>query len=1076
MTSLPSYAELLCTSNFSFLVGASHPEELVARASELGYAALAITDECSLSGVVRAHVEARTRGLPLIIGAQMRLTPTRDCGLAMRLVLLAQTRRGYANLCQWITVARGRAAKGQYLAHATDLQGRVPDAPTITGLPGCKAILVPDPDYGFEALLAQAIWLKTWFGERAGLGLPLLHCAHDKLLLELLPRVADLTGLPILAVGDVLMHVRSRKPLQDVLTATRLKQTVAESGYALQPNAEAHLRSRARLGQLYRPEWLEATVRWAASCSFSLDELRYDYPREVVPEGQTPTGYLRQLTEAGAAQRYPQGVPPEVSQQIDHELALIAQLKYEPYFLTVADIMRWARSQNILCQGRGSAANSTVCYCLHVTAVGRKHSQNLLFERFISAERGEPPDIDMDFEHERREEVIQYIYKKYGRHRAALTAVIITYRPRSALRDVGRAMGIDIAMIDAVAKMQQWFDGGEVGQTRLKEQGLDVDAPLVKLWMQLTRDLVGFPRHMSQHPGGFVIASERLSDLVPVEKAAMVGRSVVQWEKDDLDALRIMKVDILALGMLTAIKRSLAFLAQKLQIPLPEGKPLPMEFIPQDDDKATYAMLCKADSVGVFQVESRAQMSMLPRLRPQCYYDLVIEVAIVRPGPIQGGMVHPYLRRRSGEEPVDYPSPEVEQALGRTLGIPIFQEQVMQLAIKAADFSPGEADDLRRSMAAWKRKGGLGPFHERLVGRMVKKGYQPEFAERIFKQIQGFGEYGFPESHAASFALLVYISAWIKCHHPDVFLAALLNSWPMGFYAPAQLVRDAREHGVQVLPARIELSDWEAKLAPGEGGEPYFGQPQTLLSDQTRALLRPLQPVRLGLNSIKGMGRDAAQRIVEARAARPFANVEDLCRRAQLTAHDLNALADADALHTLAGHRHQAAWAVAGVDTRPTAMLREARTEEAEEAWLAAPTVAEEVQADYRRSGLTLGPHPLALLREQLNAFKVQPAAVLNTFPNGRLARASGIVTHRQRPGTAKGTMFVTLEDDTGQVNIIVWPRVAEAQRKPLLAARLMTVYGQWQCQGEVKHLVAAMIIDHSHLMDGLISRSRDFR
>jgi len=550
----------------------------------------------------------------------------------------------------------------------------------------------------------------------------------------------------------------------------------------------------------------------------------------------------------------------------------------------------------------------------------------------------------------------------------------------------------------------------------------------------------------------------------------MENRSVVQWDKDDLDALGILKVDILALGMLTAIRRALDFIAAKLG-----RESFEMTEVPQDEDKASYEMLCKADTIGVFQVESRAQMSMLPRLKPREYYDLVIQVAIVRPGPIQGGMVHPYLRRRNGEEPVDWPSDEVKEALGRTLGIPIFQEQVMQLAIKAADFTPGEADQLRRAMAAWKRKGGLGPFHERLVGRMVRKGYEPEFAERIFKQIQGFGEYGFPESHAASFALLVYISAWLKCHHPDAFLAGLLNSWPMGFYAPAQLVRDAREHGVQVLPARVELSDWEAKLEPGEGGALHIGEPGVPLSELTEALLAPLQPVRLGLNSIKGLSSAAAGRIVKARAAQPLSSVEDLSRRAELTAHDLNMLAEADALRALTGHRHQAAWIVAGVDTRPTALLRAARTEEAE-VLLAAPTVAEELQADYRRSGLTLGPHPLALLREQLNAFKVQPAAVLNTFPDGRLARASGIVTHRQRPGTAKGTMFVTLEDDTGQVNIIVWPRVVDAQRKPLLAARLMTVYGQWQCQGEVRHLVASMIIDHSHLMDGLVSRSRDFK
>ena len=1074
--SLPSYAELLCASNFSFLTGASHPEELVTRAAELGYAGLAITDECSVSGVVRAHTEAKRRGLHLIVGTQMRLTsyspgrsqeqlgplggppaysraggllrPARDSGLSMRLVLLATSRRGYGNLCEWITLARRRAPKGQYLAHASDVQGRVPHLPYIAGLPDCLALLVPEPGDKFETLLTQALWLKTWFGERAGIGLPLLHRSHDKQWLDWVPRVAELTGLPVLALGDVLMHVRSRKPLQDMLTATRLRQTVAQAGYALQANGEAHLRSRARLAALYQPAWLAATVQWAARCAFSLDQLRYEYPREIVPEGQTPTSYLRALAEAGARRRFPTGVPVKVRGQIEHELALIAQLQFEPYFLTVADIVDWARAQGILCQGRGSAANSAVCYCLGVTEVDPSRAE-VLFERFISAERDEPPDIDIDFEHERREEVIQYIYRKYGRHRAALTGVMSCYRPRSALRDVGRALGFDLSVIDSVAKSQHWFDGSRVAPERLAELGLDVDAPGTQLWIELTQTLIGFPRHLSQHPGGFVIARDQIAQLVPVENAAMDGRSVIQWDKDDLDALGLLKIDILALGMLSAIRRALTLISHKL------GRPFRMQDVP-DQDVATFEMLCKADSVGVFQVESRAQMSMLPRMQPRCFYDLVIEVAIVRPGPIQGGMVHPYLRRRCGEEAVDYPSDEVRQALGRTLGVPIFQEQVMQLAILAADFTPGEADSLRRAMAAWKRKGGLGPFHERLVGRMLKKGYTLEFAERIFKQIQGFGEYGFPESHAASFALLVYVSAWIKCHHPDVFLAALLNSQPMGFYAPAQLVRDARAHGVQVLPVRVERSDWESTLEI-EGTAPS------------------LRPVRFGLNRISGLSAQAAARIVQARTEATLDTVEDLSRRAALSRHDLTLLAQADALQTITGHRHQAAWMVAGVDTRPSRLLHEARTDETV-AELMAPDAAENLLADYRALGLSLGQHPLALLREALNAFKVQPANVLHGYPNRRIARASGLVTHRQRPGTAKGTVFVTLEDDTGFVNVIVWPRVAETQRKPLLAARLLTVFGQWQCEGEVRHLVASRLVDHTHLLQGLVSSSRNFR
>ncbi|MDE2369318.1 MAG: error-prone DNA polymerase [Burkholderiales bacterium] len=1079
-SSLPAYAELHCHSNYSFLSGASHPEELVARAQALGYAALAITDECSLSGVVRAHAEAERLRMRLIVGATMRLSAggavpapapataasqgspagsARDSPPDPQLVLLAMSRRGYGNLVQWITVARRRAPKGQYAAWASDLEGKTPGAPTLTGLPGCLALLVanatlaaPDP---FNALFAQAIWLKTWFGDRAAIALSLLRQPHDATLAALVQRVAALTDLPIVATGAVRMHRRSRQPLLDALTATRLKCTVAEAGAALASNAEAHLRSRLRLAALYCPEWIEQTLVLAGRCAFSLAELRYEYPREIVPDGHTPASWLRHLTEAGAAERYPGGVPPRVRGMLESELALIAQLGYEPYFLTVADIVHWARSQGILCQGRGSAANSAVCYCLAVTAVDPEQS-TLLFGRFISAERGEPPDIDIDFEHQRREEVIQYIYRKYGRHRSALTGVVISYRPRSALRDIGRALGIDLERIESVAKSQHWFDGRGIAPERLRENGFDPDAPLCRLWMELTAALIGFPRHLSQHPGGFVIARDDLARLVPVENAAMEARSVIQWDKDDLDALGLIKVDILALGMLSAIRRALEFVGAKTE---PGGAPLPLHRVPRED-AATYEMLCRGDSVGTFQVESRAQMSMLPRLRPRCFYDLVIEVAIVRPGPIQGGMVHPYLRRRSGEEPTDYPSDEVRQALERTLGVPIFQEQVMQLAMLAADFSAGEADQLRRAMAAWKRKGGLEPFRQRLVGRMVEKGYELEWAERIFKQIQGFGEYGFPESHAASFALLVYASAWIKCHHPDAFLAALLNSQPMGFYAPAQLVRDARAHGVEVRPIDLLRSGWESGLeadevqAAGQGG---------------------LRPVRLGFDRISGFSEAAAARIVAARAEAPFAGVEDLARRAALDAHHLALLARADALVPLTGHRHQAAWAVAGVDTRATPLLRSTRTHEAA-AELAPPDAVATMFADYRATGLSLTQHPLALLRDELAAFKVRTAAVLRDYPNGRLARVSGIVTHRQRPETAKGVVFVTLEDETGAVNVIVWPAVVEAQRRALLGATLLTVFGVWQCEGEVRHLVAKKLIDHSDRLQGLSARSRNFR
>ena len=1099
-----------------------------------GYAALAITDECSLSGAVRAHLEAKRLGFQLMVGAQFRLglagaqkthgmpaapsqgavqpsvtdspakaqrrparpqtsapslpstarQPATQAALERlssvlaghappRLLLLAQNRRGYGNLAQWISVARRRAAKGEYEALVSDLEGRVPNAPFLAGLPGCFAILLPDAAQSFETVFAHAMWLKTWFGGtgehmRCAIAIELLHRPHDALRLEVLPRVADLTGLPLVACGDVLMHSRARKPLQDMLAATRLGVTVAQAGLGLQPNAEAHLRSRARLATLYAPEWLANSVRIAATCAFSLDELRYEYPEEIVPAGHSPNSWLRALTETGVVKRFGAGgAPPAVRATIEHELALISQLGFAPYFLTVADIVRWAREeQGILCQGRGSAANSAVCYCLGVTEVDPARG-NLLFERFISAERNEPPDIDIDFEHQRREEVIQYIYRKYGRHRAALTGVIISYRPRSALRDAGRALGLDLDRINAVSKGQHWFDGREISPERLREQGLDPDSTLCRQWVALTQQLIGFPRHLSQHPGGFVIARDDISRLVPVENATMPGRTVIQWDKDDLDALGLIKVDILALGMLSAIRRALAFVAFKAGLP-----EFTMQQVPAED-APTYQMLCTGDSVGTFQVESRAQMSMLPRLKPRSFYDLVIEVAIVRPGPIQGGMVHPYLRRRSGEEPVDYPSKEVRQALQRTLGVPIFQEQVMQLAILAADFTPGEADSLRRAMAAWKRKGGLGPFHERLVGRMLAKGYTEEFAERIFKQIQGFGEYGFPESHAASFALLVYVSAWLKRHHPDAFLAALLNSQPMGFYAPAQLVRDAREHGVQVLPVDVLHSDWDSTLlAAPDSSAPLRAIPQP--GPDKHPAPPGLRPVRLGLNRLRGFKAEDAQRIVSARADGPFASVEDLARRAGLDAQALQLLAQGDALRPLTGHRHQAAWAVRGIDTRAPSLLRLSRTHEAS-ATLAAPAPGEQVVADYRSVGLSLGQHPVALLREQLKAFKVLPAATLANCRSGQLARASGLVTHRQRPETAKGVVFVTLEDDTGAVNVIVWPTVAKAQRQALLASTLLTVYGVWQCEGVVQHLIAHRLVDHSDLLQGLLTRSRDF-
>ncbi|MES2149627.1 MAG: error-prone DNA polymerase [Pseudomonadota bacterium] len=1039
---LPAYAELFCLTNFSFLQGASHAGELVARAAQLGYAALAITDECSLAGVVRAHAEARKAGLALLIGAHFHLRRA-DGGAALSLLLLAQNRDGYGNLSELITLARTRSEKGSYLLMPGDLDAPPPALAHLRGMPGCLAILLPAYP-GHEAadvdrLHRQAGWMAATFPGRAWIGLNLLYRAFDDAHRASVEEVGTLHGLAPVALGHVCMHVRSRKPLHDTLCAIRLGKAVGECGYALAQNAEQHLRARLRLANLYSPEALAETLRVAALCHFSLDELRYEYPDELVPPGQTAAGYLRAETYIGAHGRFPGGIPARVQAQLEHELELIGELRYEPYFLTVYDIVRFARSQGILCQGRGSAANSAVCYCLGVTEVDPARG-NLLFERFISKERAEPPDIDVDFEHQRREEVIQYIYNKYGRDRAALAAVVISYRPKSALRDAGRALGVDLAIVEKVAKAHHWFDSRDDLLKRLAESGLDAGSELAQQWATLAQRLLGFPRHLSQHPGGFVIARGKLSRLVPIENAAMAERSVIQWDKDDLEELGLLKVDVLALGMLSALRRALELVGQQ------RGTVFAMQDIPAEDP-ATYNMICAADTIGVFQIESRAQMSMLPRMQPRQFYDLVIEVAIVRPGPIQGGMVHPYLRRRQGLEPVDYPKPEMRVALERTLGVPIFQEQVMQVAMLAAGFTPGEADQLRRAMAAWKRKGGLEQYYGRIVGGMLERGYELAFAEQIFSQIQGFGEYGFPESHAASFALLAYASSWLKCHEPAAFTCALLNSLPMGFYSAAQLVQDARRHGVEVRPADIAISGWDSTLEDGT--------------------------LRLGLSLQRGMRREVAQRIEETRAMRPFSSVADLARRAQLDRHDLQVLAAANALAPLAGNRRQALWQAVGAVTDKD-LLRPTTVAEAQPQ-LGAPSEGDEIVSDYRAQGLTLGRHPLALLRPQLLERRFLTAATLADFKQGQLARACGIVTVRQRPATAKGVLFMTLEDETGNINVIIWPSLVEQQRREVLSARLLGVYGVWQREGEVRHLVAKRLVDMSAWLGRIGTQSRDF-
>ncbi|GGY20981.1 DNA polymerase III subunit alpha [Massilia dura] len=1055
-SSLPHYAELFCMTNFSFLQGASHAEELVARAIQLDYTALAITDECSLAGVVRAHGRAKEakwyqedhkQGQRLLIGSWFRLTG-QGGGEALSLLAIAKNRDGYGNLSEMITLGRTRAAKGEYLLHADDFAAPPPDRAHLRGLPGCLLVLLPaypvwEPA-DVDRLHAQAAWMAATFGERAWLGLTLLQRAFDEGHRQSIEEVAAQHGLPVVAAGQVCMHVRSRKPLHDTLSAIRLGKPVADCGYALAQNAEQHLRSRVRLANVYPRAALAETVRIARQCTFSLDELRYEYPSELIPAGHTPASYLRQETYLGAQARYPDGIPATVQRQVEEELELVAELRYEYFFLTVYDIVRFARKQEILCQGRGSAANSAVCYCLGITEVNPVES-TLLMGRFISRERDEPPDIDVDFEHQRREEVIQYIYAKYGRHRAALAATVICYRPKSALRDAGKALGVDLAIVEKVARSHHWFDSKHELLNRFAECGLDPDAPLANQWASLAQRMLGFPRHLSQHVGGFVIAQDKLSRLVPIENATMKDRSVIQWDKDDLEELGLLKVDVLALGMLSALRRALHLIGVR------RGEPFRMQDIPRDD-AATYDMMCEADTVGVFQIESRAQMTMLPRLRPRRFYDLVIEVALVRPGPIQGGMVHPYLQRRLDPTLIDYPV-GLEAALERTLGVPIFQEQVMQVAMIAAGFSQGEADQLRRAMAAWKRKGGMDKYRGRIIQGMLDRDYDIEFAHRICEQIQGFGEYGFPESHAASFALLTYVSSWIKCHEPAAFLCALLNSQPMGFYGPSQLVQDAKRHGVEVRPVDITASGWDSTLEEREEGD----QPA----------------VRLGMSLLRGMRFEAAERIEQARALRPFADVADLARRAQLDRHDLQVLAAANALRGLAGHRRQALWEAVGAVPdkdllRPTRPLEEAPV-------LRAPGEGDDIIGDYRSHGLTLGRHPLALLRPQLLEKRFLPAEVLNTFADGQLARGAGIVTVRQRPGTAKGVLFITIEDETGNVNVIVRPDLVDAFRREVLGASLLGVYGVWQQEGIVRHLVAKRLVDLSPLLGELPTSSRDF-
>ncbi|MEE9102695.1 error-prone DNA polymerase [Pseudomonas nitroreducens] len=1018
------YAELHCLSNFSFQRGASSAAELFARAKKLGYRALAITDECSLAGIVRAWQASKETEIPLITGSELSLSQ------GPKLVLLAENLNGYENLCRLLTHARRRAEKGSYRLVRADFDG---------SLDHLLAIWLPRDDRDDDGL-----WLRGLFPKRLWLGVELHKGPDDTAKLRRLQEQAARLGIPAVACGDVHMHIRGRRALQDCMTAIRQHLPVHEAGQYLYPNGERHLRPREALASIYPAELLEETVKIAERCTFDLDQLRYQYPRELVPEGHTPTTWLREKTEEGIRRRWPDGEREKTRSQVEYELELIAELEYDSYFLTVHDIVAFARSQSILCQGRGSAANSVVCFALGITELDPSKA-NLLFERFISRERNEPPDIDVDFEHERREEVIQYIFRRYGRSRAALTAVVSTYHGAGAIRDIAKALGLPPDQVGALAACCGRWSDKPPSSERLVEAGFDPESPILRRVLALTSQLVGFPRHLSQHPGGFVISQQPLETLVPVENAAMPERTLIQWDKDDLDAVGLLKVDVLSLGMLSALRRCFDLIERY------RGQRYTLATLPSECPK-TYAMISRADTIGVFQIESRAQMAMLPRLKPKEFYDLVIEVAIVRPGPIQGDMVHPYLRRRNEQEPIVYPSEELEPVFKRTLGVPLFQEQVMQLAIIAAKYTPGEADHLRRSMAAWKRHGGLEPHRKKLFERMTARGYEQEYIARIFEQIKGFGSYGFPESHAASFALLTYASSWLKCHEPAAFTCALINSWPMGFYSPDQLLQDARRHGLETRPVDVRHSHWDCTLEPIPGRQPA---------------------IRLGLRMVRGLREEAAGALVQARAQQPFRDVADLCLRANLDGRAREQLADAGALRGLAGHRHKARWAIAGVE--PQLPLFAGQVTEEAPVSLPLPSRGEDLLTDYETLGTTLGPHPLALLRGALRARRCRSSRDLARLETERPVRVAGLVVGRQRPGTASGVTFITLEDEFGMINVIVWRDLAERQRRPFLSARLMQVDGTLEAKDGVCHVIAGRLTDLSELLEGLDVRSRDF-
>lgn len=1026
------YAQLHTTTNFTFLTGASHPGEYVYRAYELGYDALVIADECSLAGIVKAFVVAEELDFKLIIGSRFRLSNGMD------LIAIAPSRTAYAELSGFITLARRRAEKGSYEAHFEDLRFRLRSCLIIWVAKLTEAI---SDDVASE--LNSAFKGRLWIG--------INHQLHggEKEDFERWQALGIEKNIPLVACGEALMHSADRKPLQDIVTSIRHNTPIQEMGTKLELNGEAYLKSLHQLAKLYPPQLLEETCVVADLCHFSMTELRYQYPRELVPESLTPIAHLRNLVITGKRQRWPKGVPDDVEALIEKELGLIEELEYEYYFLTVHDIVRFAREQRILCQGRGSAANSVVCYCLFVTEIAPGQI-GVLFERFISRERDEPPDIDVDFEHQRREEVIQYIYKKYGRERAALTTVVITYRSKSSVRDVGKALGMDETLVNHLTKNIAWWDRSTDLKDRMESLGIKMDDSLFIHFFNLVQLIHGFPRHLSQHTGGFVISESKISDLVPLENASMPERTIIQWDKDDLESMRLLKVDVLALGMLSALRRSLESIAT--YDPVIQS----MQDIPREDP-ATYKMLCRGDSVGVFQIESRAQMAMLPRLQPKCFYDLVIEIAIVRPGPIQGDMVHPYLRRRAGEEAITYPSEAIKDVLAPTLGVPIFQEQVMKLSMVAAGFSGGEADELRRAITNWGKNSKLLLFEDKFKNGLLDNGYTQDFADRLFEQVKGFGGYGFPESHSASFAILCYVSSWIKCHHPAAFYSALLNSQPMGFYSPSQLVQDALRHGVTVMPVDINHSFYENTLEFDEKGR---------------------RGIRLGFISIKSLKTDQGKSIEIIRENAPFVSMKDFAMRSNLSDADISVLASADVFKNIAGDRYRARWQASGL--MPHSILLDAGENDGDDLLMQGPTLEENVLDDYASTGLTLRTHPMEILRYEFPFNKCKRFTDLVDMRHKGFVRIAGIVTGKQRPGTASGVLFMSLEDETGTSNVVIWNSTQERFRTEILTGKLLIIKGTVEIVTDgvavpVVHVIAGNIQNVTDRLNNLSLKSRDF-